>query len=70
MRNTALWWILAGAIGALALAVYVPWLQTVFQFRALSWQLALLVLGVSIASIVWFEVLERILVHVRSRPRG
>ncbi len=66
IRNTSLWWILAGAIGALVVAVYVPWAQSVFQFSALSWQQALIVLGVGAASVFWFEALERILVHVRS----
>lgn len=62
IRNTALWWILGGAIAALALAIYIPWMQSIFQFRALTWQQALIVLGASALAILWFEILERWLV--------
>jgi Ca2+-transporting ATPase len=59
IRNPALWWILGGAIAALALAIYLPWLQAIFQFQALAWQQALIVFGASALAILWFEILER-----------
>lgn len=62
-HNTALWWILAGAISALVIAIYLPWAQTIFRFAALSWWQALIVLGASVFAIIWFEALEWVLMR-------
>ncbi|HZC04678.1 MAG TPA: cation-translocating P-type ATPase [Ktedonobacterales bacterium] len=67
IRNPALWWILGSTVTVLAIAIYVPWVQSVFQFSALSWVNVLIILGASLAAIVWFEALERILMPRRSR---
>lgn len=69
IRNSALWWIVAGSIAALAAAIYIPWVQTIFRFGALSWTHSLIALGASVLSIVWFETLERLLVR-RSHPHA
>jgi Ca2+-transporting ATPase len=67
IRNPALWWIFGGAIVALALAIYIPWMQSVFQFGALSWVNTLILLGVGVFAIGWFEALERIVLWVDAR---
>jgi Ca2+-transporting ATPase len=56
MPNRALWWVVAGAIGGLALALYVPPLQRIFGFSALSWnELVLCALAAS-AGVLWSEL--------------
>lgn len=62
IRNTALWWIVGGALAALALVIYIPWLQSIFQFGALSWTHILIVIGASLIALLWFEGLERVLI--------
>jgi hypothetical protein len=37
MPNRALWWVVGGAIGGLALALYLPPMQRIFKFEALAW---------------------------------
>lgn len=70
IRNTALWWILGAAITILALAIYVPWAQSIFQFSALSWVNALILLGASVGALLWFELLERVLMPRRMPSTG
>ncbi len=72
IHNPSLWWILGGAFAALALVIYIPWLQSVFKFDALSWIQILILLGVGIFAVGWFEALERIILWVdalRKRQR-
>lgn len=67
IHNPSLWWILGGAFVALALVIYIPWLQSVFKFEALSWVHVLILLGVGVFAVGWFEALERIILWVDAR---
>lgn len=56
--NAALWWVIGGATLFLGLALYVPFLQSVFHFSTLHLDdLALCVAG-GFLSVVWFEGLK------------
>jgi len=58
MPNRALWWIVGGALGGLALALYVPTMQTIFKFEALAWLDLLLCMLAASAAIVWSEIAQ------------
>ncbi len=53
--NRALWWIVGGALGGLGLALYVPPMQNIFKFEALSAPDLLCILAAS-AGLVWSEL--------------
>jgi Ca2+-transporting ATPase len=55
-QNRAFWWVLAIALVALALVIYVPPLSGVFSFTALTPFNLLICVGASIFSIMWFEI--------------
>ncbi|MCC6522243.1 MAG: cation-translocating P-type ATPase [Polyangiaceae bacterium] len=57
-RNRALWWVLTGTVGFLALVVLLPGARTLFHFEAIHLvDLGLATLGGG-ACILWFEVLK------------
>lgn len=58
--NTALWWVVGGALGFLLLTLFVPFLQSLFRFAPISGTHLLIVLGAGIASILWFEAVKLI----------
>jgi len=58
MPNRALWWVVGGALGGLALALYVPPLQRIFKFEALSVSDLLLCMLAASAGIVWSEIVK------------
>jgi P-type Ca2+ transporter type 2C len=62
-RNTALWWVLGGAVSFLALVLYVPALRGLFRFGVLHPLDLVLCLGAGLFSVAWFEGLKA----VRSR---
>jgi Ca2+-transporting ATPase len=53
--NPALWWVIAGAFAVLALAIYVPFLRSLFRFSVLHPLDIAICLGAGIASLLWFE---------------
>jgi Ca2+-transporting ATPase len=66
--NRALWWIVGGALAALALVLSVPGLRDLFLFAPLSAADVVLCLGAGLVSILWFEGLKCIL--ARRARRG
>jgi Ca2+-transporting ATPase len=56
--NKAFWWILALALLALGLVIYVPPLSSLFRFRALNPIDFLICLGAGFVSIIWFEIFK------------
>ena len=54
--NLALWGVTAGAMGLLALALYIPWFQTLFQFSTLHVADIAVCILLALLSITWFEV--------------
>jgi len=62
-RNTAMWWVIGGALVFLGLVLYVPFLSRLFRFSMLSLAEVALCLGVGLVSVVWFELLK--LIRVR-----
>ena len=65
--NTALWWVLGGALTLLALVLYVPFLRHLFQFAQLHPIDLGICLAAGIVSIMWFEVLKLIRKWTRDR---
>jgi Ca2+-transporting ATPase len=68
MPNRALWWVVGGALGGLAVALYLPPMQRIFNFEALAWSDLLLCMLAASAGILWSElakVLPRSQVSVR-----
>jgi Ca2+-transporting ATPase len=54
--NPALWWVIAAALGGLALSLFVPYFQVLFRFAPLGvMDLALCALA-ALAGLAWFEV--------------
>jgi Ca2+-transporting ATPase len=56
--NRALWWVVGGAVGFLLLALYVPFLKTMFQFATLHLEDLVICLVAGVGSIIWFEALK------------
>jgi Ca2+-transporting ATPase len=55
MPNKALWWIVGGAFGGLAVALYLPPMQRIFRFEALAWHDLLFCALAAAAGILWSE---------------
>jgi len=53
--NSALWWVVSGAIVVLALSVYVPFLCSLFRFSVLHLTDIGICLAAGVASLLWFE---------------
>jgi Ca2+-transporting ATPase len=53
--NPALWWVSAGALGLLALVLYIPFLRDLFHFARLHLIDLAICLTAGIFSILWFE---------------
>jgi Ca2+-transporting ATPase len=56
--NAALWWVLIGAVAFLGLALYVPFLRSLFRFSTLHPIDLGICLAAGTASILWFEWLK------------
>jgi Ca2+-transporting ATPase len=56
--NSAVWWVVGGALAFLGLVVYTPGLQDVFHFSALSPVDLVIALAAGISSILWFELMK------------
>jgi Ca2+-transporting ATPase len=56
--NAALAWVLGGALLALGLVLYVPFLRNLFHFEFLRPEELALCLGGGVFSILWFEALK------------
>jgi Ca2+-transporting ATPase len=56
--NRALWWVVGGALGGLAAALYFPPMQRIFKFEALSASDLALCLLAACAGMVWSEVVK------------
>ena len=54
--NPALWWIVGSTLAALGLVLYVPYLQRLFRFAALSAGDLLLCAAAVVLSLAWFEL--------------
>lgn len=54
--NTALWWVVAGAVVLFALVPYVPFLRDLFGFSLLSPIDLLICLGAGASSLLWYEI--------------
>lgn len=56
--NTALWWVLGGAVLFLGLVLYVPFLRNLFDFALLHPIDLLICLAAGVVSIIWLEVFK------------
>ncbi|MEI6520785.1 MAG: cation-translocating P-type ATPase [bacterium] len=61
--NSAMWWVVGGAIILIFVMMNIPSLAILFQFASLSFQQAGICLAAGICSVVWFEIVKM----VRSR---
>jgi Ca2+-transporting ATPase len=55
-RNAALWGVTAGAMSLLALVLYVPWFQGLFQFSTLHVADIAICILLAMLSVTWFEM--------------
>jgi Ca2+-transporting ATPase len=53
--NTALWWVLGGAVFFLSVVLYNPFLQGLFHFSTLHLDDVIICLAAGVISILWFE---------------
>mgnify|MGYP000893349504 CR=1 FL=1 len=58
--NSAVWWVVGGALLFLGLVVYTPGLREVFHFSPLSAAEIVIALVAGISSILWFELMKRL----------
>ena len=58
--NTALWWVLGGAVVFLGLVLYVPALRQLFRFGVLHAVDLAICLAAGVVSVAWFEGLKAI----------
>ena len=56
--NTALWWVVGGAVACLALVLFVPPAQRLFHFAPLRARDVGLSLGAGVLCVMWFELLK------------
>ena len=61
--NSALWWVVGGALAFLAAVIYVPFLRELFGFAYLHFIDIAICFLAGIASILWFEWLKRFKWH-------
>jgi len=66
-RNTALWWVVAGSLTFLGLALFVPGLRGLFSFSHLHFGELVACLVAGTLSIFWFEALKHFNHHL-DRP--
>jgi Ca2+-transporting ATPase len=57
--NPMLWWVLALATAATAVALYQPWVMAVLRFAPLTAGALAAAVGLGLASVLWFELLKR-----------
>ncbi|MGC2456817.1 MAG: cation-translocating P-type ATPase [Gallionellaceae bacterium] len=55
-RNPALWWVIAGAMGFLLLALTLPFLREVFHFASVTPYQLVLSCAAGMGSVLWFEL--------------
>jgi P-type Ca2+ transporter type 2C len=67
LRNTALWWVLGGAVAFLGVVLYVPFLRQLFQFGPLHPVDLAVCLTAGVVSVAWFEVLKAVMAGRRAR---
>lgn len=67
VANRALWFVTAGAVAFLVLALSVPALRDLFRFEALTPANAALAVALGVGNILWFEILK--LANGRRRRR-
>jgi Ca2+-transporting ATPase len=58
--NPAFWWVVLGALGALAAAIYLPPLAQVFRFAPLAMGDVALAAGAGFAGVLGMEALKRV----------
>lgn len=56
--NPALWWVVGGTVGFLALVVFLPSSRELFRFSVLQLSDWAVCFGVALSSILWFEVMK------------
>jgi P-type Ca2+ transporter type 2C len=61
--NTALWWVVLGAVGVMALILALPMARGLFHFAHPPALAQVLSVVVGVLSVVWFEIIK----HLRRR---
>jgi Ca2+-transporting ATPase len=63
--NTAMWWVLGGAVFFLSLVIYVHPLRDLFKFEMLHAIDVLICIAAALGSILWFEIFKVFSRHIR-----
>lgn len=59
-KNTALWWVIAGAFLFLGISIYIPLFANMFSFKSLSLNGLIFSFAAGIFSTFWFEIYKRL----------
>jgi Ca2+-transporting ATPase len=62
-RNSALWWVVGGALSFLLLTLHLPFLREIFHFAPLTPYQLVLSFTAGLCSVLWFELLKLIRRH-------
>ncbi|OHB55046.1 MAG: ATPase [Planctomycetes bacterium GWF2_50_10] len=58
--NSALWWVVGGAVLFIGIVINTPWLRNVFHFSRLNAADVVICIIAGVASIIWFEILKSV----------
>jgi Ca2+-transporting ATPase len=58
--NSALWWVVSGALAGLILVIYAPSVSALFSFTALSIPQLLMAFAAGAGCMLWYELLKSI----------
>ncbi|RPJ05274.1 MAG: cation-translocating P-type ATPase, partial [Spirochaetaceae bacterium] len=67
VKNSALVWVMTGAIVFLGLVVYVPGLNSLFRFSSMHWYDVAIAMGAGIIGVLWFEIVK---IFLRKRGKS
>jgi len=56
--NPALWWVIGGALGALAVAIYLPQAAAIFRFAPLNAVQFSVAFGAGLLGVLWYEAVK------------
>jgi Ca2+-transporting ATPase len=65
-QNNIIKWIILGTVVALAIVLYVPFLNNLFRFSTLHFVDAMICIIVGVLSVIWFEAIRKLMSFIKS----